>query len=160
MSGVAAAGGYLVAAPANKIVAEPGTITGSIGVFGGKIVVDGLLKNLSVGIGGISAGAQADMDSALRDFSPGEWQNLQHNLDVIYADFTGKGASGRHLDAAKTEQIAQGQIWTGKDAKERGLVDALGGWSVAVDLAKQEAGLKPDENVAMVPYPSDKQQAG
>ncbi len=160
MSGVAASGGYFVAAPANKIVAEPGTITGSIGVFGGKIVVDGLLKNLSVGIGGISAGAQADMDSALRDFSPGEWQNLQHNLDVIYADFTGKVASGRHLDAAKTEQIAQGQIWTGKDAKERGLVDALGGWSVAIDLAKQEAGLKPDENVAMVPYPSDKQQAG
>jgi protease-4 len=160
MSGVAASGGYFVAAPANKIVAEPGTITGSIGVFGGKIVVDGLLKNLSVGVDGISAGVQADMDSAIRDFSPSEWQNLQHNLDVIYADFTGKVASGRHLDATKTEQIAQGQIWTGQDAKERGLVDALGGWSVAVDLAKQEAGIKSDAAVALITYPSNKDEAG
>lgn len=159
MSGVAASGGYFVAAPATKIVAEPGTITGSIGVFGGKIVVDGLLKNLSVGVDGISAGAQADIDSAIRDFSPGEWQNLQHSLDVIYADFTGKVASGRHLDPAKTEQIAQGQIWTGSDAKDRGLVDALGGWSAALDLAKQEAGLKKDQEVALIQYPSNKQEA-
>jgi len=160
MSGVAASGGYFVAAPATKIVAEPGTITGSIGVFGGKIVVDGLLKNLSVGVDGISAGAQADIDSAVSDFSPSEWQNLQHSLDVVYADFTGKVASGRHLDPAKTEAIAQGQIWTGSDAKERGLVDALGGWNVALDLAKQEAGLKKDQEVALVEYPSDKQEAG
>jgi len=160
MSGVAASGGYFVAAPANKIVAEPGTITGSIGVFGGKIVIDGLLKNLSVGVDGISAGAQADIDSAVKDFSPSEWQNLQHTLDVIYADFTGKVASGRHLDPAKTEQIAQGQIWTGADAKDRGLVDALGGWSVALDLAKQEAGLKKDQQIAIVTYPSNKQQTG
>lgn len=158
MSGVAASGGYFVAAPANKIVAEPGTITGSIGVFGGKIVVDGLLKNLSVGVDGISAGAQADIDSAVRDFSPGEWQNLQHSLDVVYADFTGKVASGRHLDPAKTEQIAQGQIWTGSDARDRGLVDALGGWSVAIDLAKQEAGLKKDQEIALVEYPSNRQE--
>ena len=160
MSGVAASGGYFVAAPANKIVAEPGTITGSIGVFGGKFIIDGLLKNLSVGVDGISAGAQADIDSPVTDFSPSEWQNLQHSLDVVYADFTGKVASGRHLDAAKTEQIAQGQIWTGADAKDRGLVDALGGWSVAIDLAKQEAGLKKDQEVALVTYPSEKQQAG
>ncbi|HWU00364.1 MAG TPA: S49 family peptidase, partial [Terriglobales bacterium] len=129
-------------------------------VFGGKIVFDGLLKNLSVGIDGISAGAQADIDSAVRDFSPSEWQNLQHSLDVVYADFTGKVASGRHLDPAKTEAIAQGQIWTGSDAKERGLVDALGGWNVAIDLAKQEAGLKKDQDVALVEYPSDKQETG
>jgi protease-4 len=160
MSGVAASGGYFVAAPATKIVAEPGTITGSIGVFGGKIVVDGLLKNLSVGVDGISAGAQADIDSAVKDFSPGEWQNLQHTLDVIYADFTGKVAAGRHLDPAKTEQIAQGQIWTGADAKGKGLVDALGGWSVALDLARNEAGIKKDQQVALAVYPSNKQQAG
>lgn len=160
MGGVAASGGYFVAAPANKIVAEPGTITGSIGVFGGKIIVDGLLKNLSVGVDGISAGAQADIDSAIRDFSPSEWQNLQHNLDVIYADFTGKVASGRHLDATKTEQVAQGQIWTGRDAKDRGLVDVLGGWSVAIGLAKQEAGLKKEDDVALISYPSNQQQAG
>ena len=61
--------------------------------------------------------------------------SLQHSLDVVYADFTGKVASGRHLDPAKTEQIAQGQIWTGSDARDRGLVDALGGWSVAIELA-------------------------
>lgn len=160
MSGVAASGGYFVAAPATKIVAEPGTITGSIGVFGGKIIVDGLLKNLSIGVDGISAGAQADIDSAVKDFSPSEWQNLQHSLDVIYADFTGKVASGRHLDPAKTEQIAQGQIWTGSDAKDRGLVDALGGWSVALGLAKQEAGIRKDETVALVTYPSNERQAG
>lgn len=160
MSGVAASGGYFVAAPANKIVAEPGTITGSIGVFGGKIIVDGLLKNVSVGVDGISAGAQADIDSAVTDFSPSEWQNLQHSLDVIYADFTGKVSSGRHLDPAKTEQIAQGQIWTGKDAKDKGLVDALGGWSVALDLAKNEAGIRKDQQVAFVTYPSNKQEAG
>jgi protease-4 len=160
MSGVAASGGYFVAAPATRIVAEPGTITGSIGVFGGKIIIDGLLKNISVGVDGISAGAQADIDSAVKDFSPSEWQNLQHSLDVVYADFTGKVSSGRHLDPAKTEEIAQGQIWTGADAKERGLVDALGGWDVAIDLAKQEAGLKKDQEVALVEYPSNKQEAG
>lgn len=158
MGSVAASGGYFVAAPANKIVAEPGTITGSIGVFGGKIIVDGLLKNLSVGVDGISAGAQADIDSAVHDFSPGEWQNLQHSLDVVYADFTGKVSSGRHLDPAKTEEIAQGQIWTGKDAKDRGLVDALGGWTVALALAKEEAGLKKEQEVALVAYPSNKQE--
>ena len=148
------------AAPATKIVAEPGTITGSIGVFGGKIIVDGLLKNISVGVDGISAGAQADIDSAVTDFSPSEWDNLQHSLDVIYADFTGKVSSGRHLDPAKTEQIAQGQVWTGKDAKDKGLVDALGGWSVAVDLARNEAGIRKDQQVAFVTYPSNKQEAG
>ncbi|MET1028576.1 MAG: signal peptide peptidase SppA [Dongiaceae bacterium] len=158
MSGLAASGGYFVAAPATKIVAEPGTITGSIGVFGGKVVVDGLLKNISVQFDGISAGAQADIDSALHDFSPDEWANLQHSLDVIYADFTGKVAAGRHLATDKTEAVAQGQIWTGADAKERGLVDALGGWSVAIDLAKQEAGIKGDEAVKLVTYPSEKDE--
>ncbi len=159
MSGLAASGGYFVAAPASKIVAEPGTITGSIGVFGGKIVVDGLLKNLSVGIDDISAGTQADMDSAIRPFTTDEWNNLQHSLDAIYADFVGKVATGRRLDPNKAEAVAQGQIWTGKDALDRGLVDALGGWSVAIDLAKKEAGFQPDTAVKLVTYPSEKQEA-
>lgn len=158
MAGLAASGGYFVAAPATKIVAQPGTITGSIGVFGGKVIVGGLLKNLSIGVDGISAGNQADIDSPTQDYSKGEWDNLQHSLDTIYADFVGKVASGRRLDPSKTEAVAQGQIWTGADAKDRGLVDALGGWSVAIELAKEEAGFKRETQVRLVSYPSEQQE--
>ena len=151
----AASGGYFIAAPATKIVAQPGTITGSIGVFAGKPVLTKMWNNLNIHFDGVQSGAAADTDSVNRDYSPEAWARLQTRLDKIYSDFTGKVAEGRGLAPEKVEESAKGQIWTGADAKARGLVDELGGLSVAIELAKQEAKLAQEVRVALVTYPSE-----
>jgi protease-4 len=149
----AASGGYFIAAPATRIVSQPGTITGSIGVFGGKPVLSGLWNNLNIHFDGVQAGAAAATNSVNRDYSPEAWARLEKRLDEIYADFTGKVADGRKLAPDKVEAVAKGQIWTGADAKERGLVDELGGLATAIKLAKQEAKLADDTEVKLVTYP-------
>jgi protease IV len=154
----AASGGYFIAAPATKIVAEPGTVTGSIGVFAGKPVLTELWTNLNIHFEGVQAGAAADTDSVNRDYSPEAWARLQRRLDEIYVDFTGKVAEGRKLAPDKVEEVAKGQIWTGADAKERGLVDELGGLAMAIRLAKQEAKLAQETGVTLVTYPSEEQR--
>jgi protease-4 len=150
----AASGGYFVAAPATKIVSEPGTITGSIGVFGGKPVLTQLWNNLNVHFDGVQSGAAAATESVNHDYSPEEWARLEKRLDEVYADFTGKVASGRNLAPDKVEQVAKGQVWTGADAKARGLVDELGGLSLAIKLGKQEAKLAEETPVALITYPT------
>jgi protease-4 len=150
----AASGGYFVAAPATKIVSEPGTITGSIGVFGGKPVLTQLWNNLNIHFDGVQSGAAAATESVNHDYSPEEWARLEKRLDEIYADFTGKVASGRNLAPDKVEGAAKGQVWTGADAKARGLVDELGGLSLAIKLGKQEAKLAEETPVALVTYPT------
>ena len=154
----AASGGYFIAAPATKIVSQPGTITGSIGVFAGKPVLTQLWNNLNIHFEGVQAGAAADTDSINHDYSPEAWAKLEKRLDEIYADFTGKVADGRKLGPDKVEQVAKGQIWTGADAKARGLVDELGGLSVAINLGKQEAKLAQETRVTLVTYPPAKQR--
>ena len=150
----AASGGYFIAAPATKIVSQPGSITGSIGVFGGKPVLTQLWNNLNIHFEGVQSGAAAGADSVNRDYSPEEWARMEKRLDEVYADFTGKVADGRKLAADKVEAAAKGQIWTGADAKARGLVDELGGLSMAIKLAKTEAKLAQETQVALVTYPA------
>ena len=150
---VAASGGYFIAAPASKIVAEPGTITGSIGVFAGKPVLTELWSKLQVKFDGVQAGAAADTDSVNHDYSPEAWARQEARLDAIYADFTGKVAAGRGLKPEQVEAVAKGQIWSGADAKARGLVDELGGLSMAIKLAKHEAKIAQESSVTLVTYP-------
>jgi protease-4 len=149
----AASGGYFIAAPATRIVAQPGTVTGSIGVFSGKPVLTELWNNLNINFEGVQSGAAADTDSVNRDYSPEAWAKLERRLDEIYADFTGKVADGRKLAPEKVEEAARGQIWSGADAKAHGLVDELGGLSMAIRLAKQESKLAQEIGVTLVSYP-------
>ncbi len=150
---VAASGGYFVAMAANKIVAHPSTITGSIGVFGGKMVSGDLLEKLGISVDSVQRGAHAGMWSGVEPFDADEWQKLNSWLDRVYADFTEKAARGRHLSLAQVQAIARGRVWSGVDAKRLGLVDALGGYDVAIALAKEAAHLAPDADVAIREYP-------
>ena len=139
--------------PADKIVAQPATITGSIGVVAGKVVADGLWRKVGVTWDGVQAGTNADIWSFNRDFSAQGWARLQAGLDRSYSDFKGKVAAGRGLTEAQVTYAAKGQVWTGADAKRLGLVDELGGFREAVSLAREAAGLEPDETVQLRVFP-------
>jgi protease-4 len=154
MASVAASGGYFVAAPANRIVAQPATITGSIGVVSGKFVLKDLWLKLGINWEGVQAGAVAGIDSIHQDYTPHEWSRLQAGLDRVYADFTGKVASGRNIPIERIRAVAKGQIWSGADARDNGLVDALGGFSAAIQLAREAAGIPADAVVAAEEYPA------
>ncbi len=156
MGNVAGSGGYFVAMHATKIVAQPATITGSIGVLGGKILTRRLFERLGVTYGTIKTAANADMFSELDDYSAYGWQRFQAWLDRVYVDFTAKVADGRGLPLAKVQEIAKGRIWSGEDAVKIGLVDELGGWSVAMRLARESAGLAADADIELRTYPRDK----
>jgi protease-4 len=153
MSNVAASGGYFVAAAAHKIVAQPGTVTGSIGVVAGKLVLSGLWDKLSITWDGVQAGANANFWTMNQDFSQDAWAGLQRFLDRTYEDFTGKVAEGRGMDRAQVLQVAKGQIWSGEDALRLGLVDELGGLARAIDLAREAAGLEPEAAVQIQVFP-------
>lgn len=156
MSNVAASGGYFVAAPAHKIVALPGTVTGSIGVVSGKLILTGLWDKLGINWDGVEAGAAAGYWSMNRDFSPEEWARLQASLDRVYADFTGKVAAGRSMAPEAVAAVAKGQVWTGEDAKELGLVDELGGLGDALALAAEAAGAPGQRpEVKVLPEPRE-----
>jgi protease IV len=156
MGDLAASGGYYVAAPADKIVAEPATLTGSIGVLGGKVVLAGLLDKLGITIDSVQKGANADMFSLTRDFSPQAYQHLSDELDSTYRGFKAHVAAGRHLSADAVEAAAKGRVWTGEDALRLGLVDALGGYDTALALARQAANLAADAPVEIVVYPRER----
>ena len=153
MGDVAASGGYFVAAAARKIVAQPGTITGSIGVVSGKVVLTNLWSKLNVTWDGVQAGANADVESANHDYSEAGWSQLQKALDHVYADFMTKVAAGRNMPADRVRAVAKGQIWTGADAKANGLVDEVGGFATAVRLAREAISLPPDAAVRLVEFP-------
>ena len=152
MSNVAASGGYFVAAPAHKIVALPGTVTGSIGVVSGKLVLKGLWDKLGIAWDGVEAGSAAGFWSMNRDFTPEEWARLQDFLDRVYRDFTGKVAEGRSLTPEEVAAAAKGQVWSGEDARALGLVDELGGLKAALMLAAEAAG-RPGERPEVVELP-------
>jgi protease-4 len=156
MGDVAASGGYYVAAPADKIVAEPATLTGSIGVLGGKIVVGDLLQKLGITTDSAQRGANADMYSATADFSPESHQRLVDELDETYRGFKDHVVSGRHLSPDVVEAAAKGRVWTGEEAKAQGLVDALGGYDTALALARQAASLAADAPVNVVVFPRER----
>jgi protease-4 len=153
MGDVAASGGYYVAMGADAIVAEPATITGSIGVLAGKAVVDRLAERLGVGRGAVAASPSALLLSPFQPFSDDEWQRLDTWLDRIYDDFVAKAATGRGMPVERLHEVARGRVWTGADAHERGLVDELGGLATAVGLARERAGLPDTAEPELVPYP-------
>jgi protease-4 len=147
MGDAAASGGYYVACPADVIVALPATLTGSIGVFGGKFVVRDLLERVGLTTGTVEHGAHALMYSARRGFSDAERERLAATIDFIYDDFVAKVAAGRQRPVAEIEAVARGRVWTGRDAREVGLVDELGGMRDAVRIARIRGSLPEDAPV-------------
>ena len=154
MGDVAASGGYFIAAPADVIVVQPGTITGSIGVFMGKPVLRELLGRAGVTTDSITDGtgaASATMFSSSRPFSEDEWARINAWLDAVYADFTDKVASGRRMSAERVHELARGRVWTGADAIANGLADEAGGLREAIAIARKRAGLPADAPVRIYP---------
>lgn len=140
MSDTAASGGYYISMGAEKIFAEPGTITGSIGVVGGKIALDGLMKKVGVTTTVISRGKNSGVLSITEGFSDSEREAMQNMLNETYEQFTQKAAAGRKMEVAKLEELARGRVYTGRQAKEIGLVDELGTLADAIAEARKMVG--------------------
>jgi protease-4 len=156
MGNVAGSGGYFIATAADKIVAQPGTITGSIGVFGGKMLTARLAEKIGLSSDEVHTSDNATMWSSNLDFSPAQWAKFNQQLDWIYDDFTTKVAQGRKLDHQHVLSVAEGRIWTGEDAKAHGLVDELGGFPAALRLAKEAAGIAQDAPVQVRLFPRER----
>ena len=158
MGEVAASGGYFIAMAADTIIAQPGTITGSIGVLSGKPVLGQALQRAGVTSDAVTEGAHADMFTASRPFREDEWAKINTWLDRIYADFTGKVAAGRGLTEEQVHDVARGRVWTGADATGIGLVDSLGGLDAALDVARDKAALPDSAPVRIYPrsHPLDR----
>ena len=156
MSDVAASGGYYIAMPAHAIVAEPATLTGSIGVVMIKFAIGGTLNKLGINMEGVKQGRYADLYSPVRPFTPEERQRVQEHMQATYDAFVEKAAAGRNTTPERIDSIAQGRVWTGQQAKQIGLVDELGGLQRALALAKQRAKIDPDAEVELVLYPPKK----
>ncbi|MEV0289094.1 signal peptide peptidase SppA [Kribbella sp. NPDC050820] len=153
MGTVAASGGYFVSMPADVIVAQPGTITGSIGVLSGKGVVRDALGRIGISQEAVSEGENARMYSAQEEFTDEQWARLEETLDRIYKDFVAKAAQDRGLPEQQLEGLARGRVWTGADAHSRKLVDELGGFQHALTVACNRAGLDRDNiGLATVPH--------
>jgi protease IV len=151
MSDVAASGGYYIAAPARLIVAQPSTITGSIGVYVGKFNISGLMNKLGINIETVSRGAHAGMLSPYRDFTEEEREWLQGETDELYRVFLDRVAEGRGMDVPEVDAVAQGRVWTGVAAHELGLVDTLGGLPLAIEIAREAAQLADDSPIEVMP---------
>jgi protease-4 len=157
MGNVAGSGGYFVSMSATKIVAQPGTITGSIGVVVGKLLTRDFWKeHIGITFDEVQTSKNASLWASTYDYSPEQWQKIQQFLDRVYDDFTTKVAEGRNMEKERVLSIAKGRIWTGEDAKEYGLVDELGGFDVALQLARKEAGIKPDAAITLKVFPRPK----
>ncbi len=156
MGNVAGSGGYFVAMAADKIVAQPGTITGSIGVLGGKMLTAELAEKIGLSSDEVHTSTNANMWSSSLDYTPEQWTRITAWLDRVYEDFTGKVAEGRGLSQEQVHAVAKGRIWTGEDAKGIGLVDELGGFPVALQLAKDAAGIAEDAGVYLKLFPAPK----
>ncbi len=155
MGRVAASGGYFVALPASRIVAEPATITGSIGVYGGKVVTKKFWEGLGVTWDQLSVGKHATMWSLVTDFPPGSKQRFSAMLDFVYEDFTAKAMAGRGLSADQIDAVARGRVWSGRDALDNGLIDVLGGYQVAVAEVKSALDLGPEDTIHLIQPPTD-----
>ena len=157
MGQYAASGGYYVAAHADHIVALPQTITGSIGVYGGKIALEGTFDKVGYNIEGITVGGEyAGVYSVDTPFSPSQAEAYRGQLQDIYDDFTTRVANGRDLPLERVKEIAKGRVWTGAQAKDIGLVDELGGIMTAIDAAKKLAEIDADEKVRIKVFPRQK----
>jgi len=157
MGNLAASGGYIVSLAADRVIAEPGTITGSIGVLAFKLITRNFWANkLGITYDSVQTSRNADMFSSLEDYSPEEWAKFNAWLDRIYQEFTDKVASGRKLPKERVLEIAKGRVWSGEDAKRLGLIDELGSFQHAVAVAKEMSGIPADENVKLMRFPRPK----
>lgn len=153
MSDVAASGGYYLAVPADVIVAQPATLTGSIGVFSGKFSLGDTLHKLGVNLETVSDGLMADMNSPVAPYTEEARRRVQGQIDHIYEEFLVRVAQGREMTRDAVHAVAQGRVWTGRQAQEVGLVDELGGLVQAIASAKEKAGIDPAQSIRLVTYP-------
>jgi protease IV len=151
MGDVAASGGYYISMAADAIVAQPGTLTGSIGVIMGKPVFEEAFERAGITTDSVSVGRGANMFALARPFSEDDWERINAWLDAIYRDFTEKAASGRRMTAEQMDTLARGRVWTGADAAQNGLIDELGGMTVAAEIARRRAGLPADAPLRTYP---------
>jgi protease IV len=156
MGGVAGSGGYFVAMSADKIVAQPATLTGSIGVFAGKMITTNFWDKLGISWDEVHTSSNAMVFTGLQDYTPAQWKRFESWLDRVYDDFTTKVAQGRKLPKEKVQEIAKGRVWTGEDAKALGLVDELGGFPVALRLVREAIGLDADAKIHLKEFPRPK----
>ena len=157
MGQYAASGGYYVSTHADKIVAMPSTITGSIGVLGGKIALRDTYAKIGYNVEAIDVGGEyVGVYSGDEPFTQAQKAAYTQQMSEIYADFTGKVAEGRNIDIDQVLEIAKGRVWTGEQAKARGLVDELGGIMKAVEIAKQAIDLEDDDKVRLKQFPAPK----
>ena len=156
MSDVAASGGYWIAAPANKIVADPNTETGSIGVLTGKLNLSGLYNLLGVSTDYVATSDNATMFSDQQNFTPEQQGNIQKSLDETYAEFTSGVAKYRGMTREAVDKIGKGRVWTGAQAKDLGLVDELGGFDRAIQVAKDLAHIPSQQTVRIERFPREK----
>lgn len=143
MGPVAGSGGYWVSMAADRIVACPGTLTGSIGVVTGKLLTGGLRERLGITRDEAHRGANALMGSPVEPYTDGQWERVQTTLDRVYDEFVAKVADGRGLGPERVHEVARGRVWTGADAAQRGLVDTLGGYAEAQAAVRELVGLPP-----------------
>ncbi|TET24725.1 MAG: signal peptide peptidase SppA, partial [Candidatus Cloacimonadota bacterium] len=153
MSDVAGSGGYYIACAADVILADEATITGSIGVIGGKFNFKALYEKIGLKFETIERGNHAAIFSATKPFTEEERELIKKDINEFYQDFIEKVAEGRGLSVSKVDSIGRGRIWTGSQAKEIGLIDELGGLYEAIQIAKKKAGISKDSKVGIQIYP-------
>jgi protease-4 len=153
MSDLAASGGYYIAMPGEAIVAQPATLTGSIGIYSGKLALGGAADKLGITTATVSAGENAGIYSPFEPFTPEQRDKVQAYMASFYDNFVEKVASARSTTPEQIDAVAQGRVWTGEQALAHGLVDALGGLDAAVAMAKARAGIPADDDVELVIYP-------
>lgn len=151
IASMAASGGYFMTLGCDAVFAEPSAITGSIGVFGGKLVFKDLLSKLNIAVSGINIGKNAGLTSPVKDFTPEQRKFFEKSLDRVYTDFTAKVAERRGFDAKKIDQVARGRVFTGAQAAENGLIDGIGGLMQAIEKATELSGAK--QALPLVEYP-------
>ena len=150
MGAQATSGGYYVAAAGTRIIARPTTVTGSIGVWGGKFVLGGLFDKIRVGSGSVQRGAMAGLYSELAPFDEAQRAQIRQDLGETYARFLSIVANGRGMDMARVEEVARGRVWTGSQALDIGLVDQLGDFETALEVARELAGIDAEQAVPIV----------
>jgi len=153
MGNAAASGGYYISAPADVIVAEPGTITGSIGVFSGRYNLKSLYEKIGVNKVILKRGEHADFFSDYSEYTEYKQTVIAKQVKEIYDSFLEKVARARNMSKSQVHEVAQGRVWTGKQAKEIGLIDRLGGIDLAIEIAKERAGIPKEKEVEIVSMP-------
>jgi protease IV len=154
MGDLAASGGYYISMPGQVIVAQPGTLTGSIGIFTGKFVVTGTLDKVGIRTETVQSGKNATTNSPFHQFTPEQRAKVLDYMQGFYDNFVEKAAESRHTTPERIDAVAQGRVWTGQQARQHGLVDELGGLNEAIEIAKQRAKIPADEDVDVVVYPA------